>query len=108
MNCEYILDIDSVQTKLSQAAGQGPKATGHSAFLLSVGLADAPLLAETLPTAWLAEGTGCSQDLAATPGFSKLLCLSSCYVRLFPSGPPARAVSAANASAPTECTDKCL
>lgn len=49
MNCEYILDIDSVQSKLSQGAGQGSDAAGHSAFLMSVGLADSPLLAETFP-----------------------------------------------------------
>lgn len=29
-------------------------------------------------------------DLAATPGFSKLLYLSSCYVKLFPSAPAPR------------------
>lgn len=88
--------------------------TGHSIFLISVGLTGLLMLAETFPLSqngWQ-KGPGCSQDLAATVGFCKLLYLSSCYSKLFPSGPPARDVSVANASSPPECTtnvsDNCL
>lgn len=76
MNCGYILDIDSVQTKLSQGAGQGPKATGHSAFLLSVGLAEVPLLAETFPLPQY----GWQKGHAATRIWQRLQASPSCCV----------------------------
>lgn len=98
-----------VQTELTQGTGSNFRhLESLPAFLTFVDLGPTHCCLFNPFPVWLAEGAGCRQNPVVMLSFSKLLYLPNCYRMLFPTGPPARPVSAANAISPTECTDKCL